>query len=350
MGLEKDKHISMSPKEYEELVTSMVVADFSGFEDCQVDKNRQFTGVRQPGSYEIDIAVTFKISGIIDFQIIFECKCLSRKVDRPIVQKLIQTRDAISAHKGIIVSNIGFTDEAIAVARANGIGLWIIGYSTRVVVMGDSGPRPTEHEIINIRTRFAKLIGFSEKKGTDAMFLNQDLASIDPLFETAYFIKGPATFMKLSDDIDSDKYPAFTFSGSRVPDAYSALYINARFGMCQIFNDIFRELVKSETPIHSEIVDLIKDFATLTTVQSPIKKLGTDELTSLFSLACFPLNCHLVYSDFYTDEARSYGIDRFFDTHSLHHLKQSTVILPKDFESSTSKIHKFFDDIKVVYT
>jgi hypothetical protein len=59
--------------------------------------------------------------------IIIECKNWSRPIDREEIQKLIQTRDAISAHKAAFASPTGYTKEADEVAKANGVALWVIG-------------------------------------------------------------------------------------------------------------------------------------------------------------------------------------------------------------------------------
>lgn len=116
----------MDHKQYENYVESVVRA-LSISKNATIHKNRRFLGVRQPGHYEIDIACEIKIDEVLYLLIIIECKNWSRPVDREEIQKLIQTRDAISAHKAAFASASGYTKEAVEVAKANGVALWVIG-------------------------------------------------------------------------------------------------------------------------------------------------------------------------------------------------------------------------------
>jgi len=116
----------MDHKQYEDYVES-VVRTLSICKDATVYRNRRFPGVRQPGHYEIDIACEIKIDEVLQILIIVECKNWKRPVDREEIQKLIQTRDAINAHKAAFASASGYTKEAIDVAKANGVASWIVG-------------------------------------------------------------------------------------------------------------------------------------------------------------------------------------------------------------------------------
>src|SRR5262249_8683414 len=82
-----------------------------------------FQGKRQPGKYEIDIAVEVRFSEVIYFLLIIECKYWNCPVDRPVIQAVAQTRDAISAHKAVIATVQGFSKEAISVAEPLGVAL-----------------------------------------------------------------------------------------------------------------------------------------------------------------------------------------------------------------------------------
>src|SRR5262249_37048660 len=70
----------------------------------------------------------------IRFLLIVECKNWKRPVDRPVVQKIAQTRDAIGADKAAIASPLGFTREAHDVACSLEVALWIITLAEWVVV------------------------------------------------------------------------------------------------------------------------------------------------------------------------------------------------------------------------
>jgi hypothetical protein len=125
----------MDDKEYEQFVAALV-RGLSIARSAQVYTNRRYPGSRQPGSYEVDVACEVWIDAALFFLIIVECKNWKRPVDRPQIQKLIQTRDAISAHKAVVASPVGFTDEAVAVAEAHGIALWVVAEGIYSVAAG----------------------------------------------------------------------------------------------------------------------------------------------------------------------------------------------------------------------
>src|SRR5262245_59329760 len=113
----------MTSSEYEKYVTK-IVRQFDFCKHAKISNNRKFQGKRQPGEYEIDIAVDLRFSEAIYFLMIIECKYWNRAIDRPVIQSLAQTRDAISAHKAVVAAIKGFSKEAISVAEAHGIALW----------------------------------------------------------------------------------------------------------------------------------------------------------------------------------------------------------------------------------
>jgi hypothetical protein len=111
--------------EYEALIANLI----SSLDICKYGKlfrNKKYPGIHQPGHYEIDISVEFNFDNYLFFLLIVECKNWSRPIDRPAVQKLIQTRDSIGAHKAAMVSINGFTKEAADVAKSYGIACWIV--------------------------------------------------------------------------------------------------------------------------------------------------------------------------------------------------------------------------------
>jgi hypothetical protein len=114
----------MLPSEYEEYVAQLVLR-LEISPDIKIYRNRKFKGLRQPGEYEIDIAAEINIEEALQFLLIVECKNWQRPIDRPVIQKFAQTRDAIGAHKAIVASPIGFTSEAISVAKVHGVALWV---------------------------------------------------------------------------------------------------------------------------------------------------------------------------------------------------------------------------------
>jgi len=146
----------MTPRQFEDYVASVILQlDF--LKSGVISRNQRFPGVRQPGQYEIDIAIKVRLSGAFDFLIIVECKNWSRPVDRPVVQKLAQTRDAIAAHKAAVVSPVGFTSEAVEVARANGIALWVLSrYRSDHVAHSPAAPQSLQF-LLRLKSRLRSL-------------------------------------------------------------------------------------------------------------------------------------------------------------------------------------------------
>lgn len=123
----------LSATEFEQYVAELL-RGLSFLKKGTVTTNRRFQGVRQPGNYEVDVAVEVQLAAALKFRFIVECKNWRRPVDRPVIQKVAQTRDAIGADKAAVASPVGFTAEAEAVARALSIALWIITVREWIVV------------------------------------------------------------------------------------------------------------------------------------------------------------------------------------------------------------------------
>lgn len=159
---------STAARDYEKLVAA-VIAEMGEFKGAVVYRNRRYEGVRQPGVYEIDIAVEHDLFGRLKLFYLIECKRLSRPVDRPAVQKLAQTRDALSAHKAIIVSISGFSSEAVAVAESLGIALWTLTPERFAVVRGLSGLNARDQHIARLRETVGALMCRSESGATERL-------------------------------------------------------------------------------------------------------------------------------------------------------------------------------------
>jgi hypothetical protein len=151
---------ALTPAQFEQFV-EMTLRQLDFFQSAEIKRNAKLAGVRQPGEYEIDIVIRAQLAGVADFLMIIECKNWNRPVDRPLVQKLAQTRDAVSAHKAVMVSPIGFTKEAIAVADTLGVALWVLaeGSSRFGVVLGYSADLSFDITRI-LRISALNLIGF----------------------------------------------------------------------------------------------------------------------------------------------------------------------------------------------
>jgi hypothetical protein len=149
----------MSPSQFEQYV-ARVVAQLHFTKSGTVVCNAKIPGVRQAGIYEIDIAVHVRLDNVINFFLIVECKNWSRPVDRPVIQKLAQTRDAVAAQKAAVASPLGFTKEAIAVAHDLGIALWVMSKADWTIIKGFKGPSIAAQLRYNKRVDFLKQVDF----------------------------------------------------------------------------------------------------------------------------------------------------------------------------------------------
>jgi hypothetical protein len=147
----------LTPRQYEAYIAQLI-ANFLPFKDLEIRRNARLPGVRQPGRYEIDVNVEFVIAAKLRFHLIVECKRWRTPVGREVVQKLAQTRDAIAAHQAVICSPVGYTKEAIEVAEAHGITLWVIAAVRRrkSAVLGDIAVIGSRFPIRHLREDYAE--------------------------------------------------------------------------------------------------------------------------------------------------------------------------------------------------
>lgn len=160
----------MSPSEYESFIAD-VVRKFDCGSEAKVLRNARFPGIRQPGDYEIDLALSFNVANALDFLVIVECKNWSRPVDRPVVQKLAQTKDAIGAHKAALVSPVGFSKEAVEVASVFGIALWVLSKTSWTVIMASSGVGVGAHLAYQKRKAYLDGLPFRFTEASDGFEL-----------------------------------------------------------------------------------------------------------------------------------------------------------------------------------
>lgn len=129
----------MTPREYEDYV-GRVVSQIGVLRSARLSRNRRFKGVRQAGEYEVDIALEIRLKGKPFFVLIIECKNWKRPVDRPVIQRIAQTRDAIAASKAAVVSPMGFTCQAVAVAKSLDVALWVISKRHHLLIAAMLAP------------------------------------------------------------------------------------------------------------------------------------------------------------------------------------------------------------------
>lgn len=112
------------PRSYEVLVRELLEARLR--DDCPDAQLRVFHDKRYRGKsgheHQIDVAAELELAEV-RILILVECKHYSRKVGIDDVMELATRIEDIGAHKGIIVTTVGFQEGAVRIAKAKGIAL-----------------------------------------------------------------------------------------------------------------------------------------------------------------------------------------------------------------------------------
>jgi hypothetical protein len=116
-----------------EFYVSKVIQEFEVFKNVKIERNIRLNGITQPGKYEIDILIKIPYQ-LMEFKIIIECKNWAKPVGREVVQKVLNTKNAVNANKAAIVSPVGYTKEAVQVAKHYNIALWVLNLTMFYVV------------------------------------------------------------------------------------------------------------------------------------------------------------------------------------------------------------------------
>ena len=77
------------------------------------------------GTYQIDVIAEYTALGAKNV-VLIECKKHSNSVKRDVVTNLHAKLQSLGAHKGIIISTVGFQRGAVQYAEKHGIALWQI--------------------------------------------------------------------------------------------------------------------------------------------------------------------------------------------------------------------------------
>jgi Restriction endonuclease len=85
---------------------------------------KSYIGLKTGNTHEVDLSFEAHI-GSMRFLILIECKYYRRRVGKEIVEELHARIDDIGAHKGAIVTTVGFQKGALNAAKAYGIALII---------------------------------------------------------------------------------------------------------------------------------------------------------------------------------------------------------------------------------
>jgi hypothetical protein len=113
----------------------------------EVHHKRVYVGRVSRREIEVDISFETSIAGA-RLLCLVECKCYRKSVSVNEVEEFHSKLDDIGAHKGIMVTTIGFQDGAVKVAEGRGIVLALLTKNhlpgeLRFVVSAAGSPRPS---------------------------------------------------------------------------------------------------------------------------------------------------------------------------------------------------------------
>ena len=116
----------MDSKQYEQAVARLYDALGKPQGLTQVSWNKRLNS-KSGRPYQIDVLVEGS-NGLQTIKTAIECKCLTKKVGRDVVAAFATTLEDTSVEKGVIVTTIGFTKGAVALAKVRNIDL-VLGQS-----------------------------------------------------------------------------------------------------------------------------------------------------------------------------------------------------------------------------
>jgi hypothetical protein len=116
--------ISINPNDKDWQVFEKVAAQFEKTlaPNAKVMHNDKIKGINSKKDRQIDISIRSRI-GPHEILIIAECKKYKNKIDLPDVEAFVAKLRDVKASKGVIISNAGFTDGAITLAKNSFIDL-----------------------------------------------------------------------------------------------------------------------------------------------------------------------------------------------------------------------------------
>ncbi len=113
-------HLDMDYRDFEKLIAH-ICEDTGKGRKHSVYLHKKYQG-KSGQIHDIDVSVEFVELGV-RFVVLVECKWWNRPVGIQEVLVLSQRLEDIGAHKGIIVTNVGFEKGAFKFAKARGIAL-----------------------------------------------------------------------------------------------------------------------------------------------------------------------------------------------------------------------------------
>ena len=116
-----------------------------------VHHQKVYTGRISKRDIKVDVSFNYSVAGA-DLLFLVECKCYNHPVPVDEVEEFHSKIDDIGAHKGIMVTTVGFQDGAVKTAKGRGIALALLTKEfhqgeLRYVVNSVCRPRvPLPHE------------------------------------------------------------------------------------------------------------------------------------------------------------------------------------------------------------
>lgn len=118
----------MNPTEYE-LFIQQFCQELLSCSGIQVYHLCEYTGRISQRKIKVDVSFETHVLGA-KVLVLVECKYYKSRVDVGDVEEFYSKLDDIGAHKGIIVTTIGFQDGAVKVAKGRGIALALLKEET----------------------------------------------------------------------------------------------------------------------------------------------------------------------------------------------------------------------------
>jgi len=114
--------VSTPAQAYEAFVAEVV----RGLVGVEVFQGKGYTGRISGRSIKVDVSFTFNVAGGARLLVLVECKCYAHRVSVADVEEFHSKIDDIGAHKGIMVTTVGFQDGAVKVATGRRMALALL--------------------------------------------------------------------------------------------------------------------------------------------------------------------------------------------------------------------------------
>jgi hypothetical protein len=115
--------VSKSSNYYERFVKKVIKSLVEA--GVEVHHQRAYEGRISHRTIKVDVSFEYNIVGA-KVVVLVECKCYNHSVPVEDVEEFYSKMDDIGAHKGIMVTTVGFQKGAIDVAKGRGIGLALL--------------------------------------------------------------------------------------------------------------------------------------------------------------------------------------------------------------------------------